>query len=81
MEQPTIFYPTVVIIAILGAGSVDIVLCWAYVALRVVHSLWQATVNTIPVRFTLFVLSTGCLVGLAIRAVLLTLSANMGGIQ
>lgn len=73
MEQPTIFYPTVVILALSGAGAIDVTLAWAYVALRIVHSLWQATVNRIPVRFALFILSTLCLLVLAIRAARLVL--------
>jgi hypothetical protein len=73
MEQPTIFYPTVVILAILGAGSVDVALAWAYVGIRIIHSLWQGTVNRVPVRFMLFLGSTICLIVLAVRAVLATL--------
>ena len=73
MEQPTIFYPTVVILAVMGAGAIDVALAWAYVGLRIVHSLWQATVNRIPVRFTLFLIATGCLLVLAVRAVMATL--------
>ena len=73
MEQPTIFYPTVVILAVMGAGAIDVALAWAYVAIRIVHSLWQATVNRIPVRFTLFLIATGCLLVLAERAVMATL--------
>lgn len=70
MEQPTIFYPTLVFLALLGFSQTDVMLAWAYVALRVVHSLWQSTVNRIPVRFTLFLLSTACLLVLAIHAAL-----------
>ena len=73
MEQPTIFYPTVLILAVMGAGAIDVALAWAYVAIRIVHSLWQALVNRLPVRFTLFTLSTLCLLVLAIRAVMATL--------
>ena len=73
MEQPTIFYPTVVILAVMGAGAIDVALAWAYVAIRIVHSLWQATVNRIPVRFTLFLIATVCLLVLAVRAVMATL--------
>ena len=73
MEQPTIFYPTILILALVGASSVDVIVAWAYVALRVVHSLWQATVNRIPVRVTLFGLSSLCLIWLAVRALLATL--------
>lgn len=76
MEQPTIFYPTVVILALVGPSASDVAIAWGYVALRVVHSLWQATVNTIPVRFTLFLLSTACLLLLAIHAFELTALAK-----
>ncbi len=76
MEQPTIFYPTVVILAIMGAGAVDVALAWAYVVLRIVHSVWQATVNKVPVRFLLFLVSSIALVALAIRAVMATLLAD-----
>ena len=73
MEQPTIFYPTLVILAIMGAGMIDVALAWAYVGIRVVHSLWQGTVNRVPVRFLLFLGSTICLIVLAVRAVLATM--------
>ena len=76
VEQPTVFYATVVILAIVGAGAADVLLAWAYVAVRIVHSLWQATVNKIPVRFTLFLLATACLLVLAVHAVTATLLAN-----
>jgi len=75
MEQPTIFYPTVVILALMGAGMIDVVLAWAYVGLRIAHSIWQATVNRIPVRLNLFGLSTLCLIALAVRALIATLGA------
>jgi hypothetical protein len=76
MEQPTVFYPTVVILAMMGPGALDIALAWAYVALRIVHSIWQATVNKVPVRFLLFIVSTSALLVLAIRAVMATLLAD-----
>ena len=41
---------------------------WAYVVLRIVHSLWQALVNVIPVRFALFALSSLVLFVLLARA-------------
>ena len=74
MEQPTIFYAAVAILALAGEGSgINVAFAWAYVAIRVVHSIWQATVNIIPVRITLFTLSTLCLWVLAINAVRATL--------
>ena len=76
MEQPTIFYATVVILALMDAGAIDVLLAWAYVAIRVVHSIWQATVNRIPVRFSLFLVSTVFLIVLAVRAVIVTLLHN-----
>lgn len=73
MEQPTLFYATVAILAILGPSAFDVMLAWAYVVLRVAHSIWQATVNRIPVRFSLFLLSSLCLAAMALRALGATL--------
>ncbi|NBW76235.1 MAG: MAPEG family protein [Sphingomonadaceae bacterium] len=73
MEQPTLFYATVAILAIMGPIEHDVLFAWAYVVIRIIHSLWQATVNTVPVRFTLFMLSTFCLLMLALHAAKLTL--------
>lgn len=54
-EQPVLFYAVCLVIAVLGgAGTVSLVLAWAYVAVRVVHSLMQATVNFVPARFFIF---------------------------
>lgn len=76
VEQPTLFYAVVAILAFAGAGyGLNTQLAWAYVVLRIFHSLWQALVNTIPVRFGLFMLSTFCLLVLAINAVRITLGA------
>jgi len=80
MEQPTIFYPTVVILAMTGASGLDVLLAWIYVAVRIIHSLWQATVNRVTVRFSLFLLATFSLLALAIRAVMATLFADPGTI-
>jgi hypothetical protein len=74
VEQPTVFYAAVVILALAGAGSgLNATLAWAYVGIRIVHSLWQALVNTLPIRFGLFLLSTFCLLALAVNAVRATL--------
>jgi hypothetical protein len=71
MEQPTLFYAVALTLALLGAaGVVNTGLAWAYVGLRVVHSLVQATVNVILLRFSLFIISTLVLLVLAIRAAL-----------
>lgn len=74
MEQPTLFYATVVVLALTGQGEgLNLTLAWAYVGLRVAHSLWQVLVNTIPLRFGLFLASTLCLLVLAVNAVRATL--------
>lgn len=73
MEQPTLFYAVSVIIALLGAGAGDVLAAWIYVGLRIVHSIWQATVNVVSVRFLLFLASTFALVYLVARALILTL--------
>jgi hypothetical protein len=73
MEQPTLFYAASVIIALLGASALDTVFAWIYVALRIVHSIWQATVNVVKIRFLLFLASTIALIYLAYRALALTL--------
>ena len=73
-EQPTIFYAVLLFLHLSG-GDTDLTrgLAWAYVVLRIIHSLWQATVNRIPVRFTIFALATLCLFALSILAVIATL--------
>lgn len=76
MEQPTLFYAAAAILAIMGPGAADVLAAWIYVALRIVHSIWQATVNKVPVRFLLFLVSTLALLFLAIRAVIATLLAD-----
>ena len=62
MEQPTIFYALVAYVFLSGAESrLNIALAWAYVGLRVVHSLVQNTSNVVTTRFYIFVASTLCL--------------------
>jgi hypothetical protein len=69
MEQPTIFYATVVILGVVGAGDgTNLQLAWAYVVLRIAHSLVQALWNRVTVRFALFLASTLALLVLAINA-------------
>jgi len=75
-EQPTLFYATVIILALVGAGRIDVVLAWTYVAVRIAHSLWQVLVNQVSVRFALFSLSSGCLIALAVRALLACFAAG-----
>lgn len=69
MEQPTLFYATALTLALLGQGDgLNLWLAWAYVALRVAHSLIQALVNVILLRFAVFMGASVVLVVLAVRA-------------
>ena len=69
MEQPTLFYAIALTLALLGAGAgLNAVMAWSYVALRVVHSLVQATVNLVTLRFAIFMVASLVLLGVAIRA-------------
>jgi hypothetical protein len=71
MEQPTLFYAVALTLALLGADTLSaIVLAWAYVAIRVVHSIVQATVNTVAIRFPVFVAGTLVLLALTVQAAL-----------
>jgi hypothetical protein len=69
MEQPTVFYAVALALAVLGAGhGLNATLAWVYVALRVVHTLVQASWNKIEVRFSLFFLSSLALIALTVNA-------------
>jgi hypothetical protein len=74
VEQPTLFYAVVGILAILGQVSVvAVALAWTYVVIRVIHSVVQVTTNRIALRFPLFLASTLALMGLTIMALIRTL--------
>ncbi len=47
----------------------NLALAWGYVAIRIVHSLVQATINVVLVRFSIFALGTVVLAALAVRDV------------
>ena len=67
-EQPTLFYALLLYSHLVGvADSLNIELAWAYVAIRCVHSLIQATSNFVPVRFSVFVLGSLVLMVIAGR--------------
>ncbi len=68
MEQPTLFYALAVYTYLAGQqNETNVLIAWAYVALRMVHSLAQATVNVVMVRFAIFAVSTLALAALAFR--------------
>ena len=62
-EQPTVFYAVAIAIALSGHGEViQVQLAWAYVILRIIHSLIQSIYNNVMHRFIVFFIS-GILIG------------------
>lgn len=58
MEQPTVFYAIVLSLAFLDvATETNIFAAWAYVGLRVLHSLVHVLINKIELRFAIFFLT------------------------
>jgi hypothetical protein len=69
MEQPTLFYAICFALQFLDqANGINIGLAWTYVAIRVVHSLVQATLNIIILRFLIFILGSIVLAALTFHA-------------
>jgi hypothetical protein len=70
-EQPTLFY-ALALVAHVGnlADGVSIWLAWGYVALRVLHSLVQATINVVVLRFAVFALASLVLMALCAKTIL-----------
>jgi hypothetical protein len=62
VEQPTLFYAVVLILAVVGPHPHDVLFAWAYVA----------------IRFLIFMLATVALAVLTVHALMLTLFANPG---
>ena len=76
LEHPTLFYVTLFILAFIGEGhGLNLTLAWAYVGVRVVHSLHQALWNKIEVRFAIFVTSCLIAIALAVRAACVVFAA------
>ena len=68
-ESPTLFYAVAIVLAIVGYGDgLNALLAWAYVGLRVAHSIVQATINRVIVRFALYALSSLVLMALILHA-------------
>ena len=54
-EQPVAFYAVTLTIALVNSfDSLIVQLAWAYVLIRIIHSLVQLTINIVLVRFFLF---------------------------
>ena len=70
-EAPTVFYAVAIVLAIVGQGDgYNLWLGWLYVVARVAHSLVQATVNRVVLRFAIFAVSSLVLIVLIVRAAL-----------
>jgi hypothetical protein len=72
-EQPVLFYATA--LAIHAGGWVDgvtVAAAWSYVVLRVAHSLVQATINRVVLRFVLYAAATAALGTMVARAFLVS---------
>jgi hypothetical protein len=69
LEQPTIFYAVALTLAFLNEGDgLNVGLAWAYVGLRIAHSLVQALINEVMIRFSLFAAASIILLIMALRA-------------
>ena len=75
MEQPTLFYAVCLLLMVMETeGRFATTLAWAYVGIRIAHSIVQSTSNRIIIRWSLFSLASLCLVGLVGYAVGATLA-------
>ena len=73
-EAPTVFYAVAIVLAIIDAGDgINAQLAWIYVALRIAHSVIQATVNKVKLRFLIFAISSFVLMALVFRAAMAVL--------
>ena len=68
-EAPTVFYAVAIVLALIGQGDgLNATIAWAYVTLRIAHSLLQVLWNRVVVRFVLFALSSIALLILVVHA-------------
>jgi hypothetical protein len=79
-EAPTLFYAVAIVLAVIGQGDgMNATIAWAYVALRVLHSIVQATVNKVALRFALFALSSIALMVLIFHAAIPVFDLHLHG--
>lgn len=75
-EAPTIFYAVALVLSISGQGDgLNATIAWAYVGLRILHSLIQTLWNRVIVRFMVFALSSLTLIALTLHAAIAVCSA------
>jgi len=69
-EQPTLFFATCSYIYMAGqTDALNLGFAWAYVGLRLLHTITQITVNNVTLRVSLFATSSGCLIAMIIREI------------
>ena len=75
-EQPTLFYAALIYIQLVDTASqTNISLAWAYVSVRVIHSLIQLTSNNVSWRAASFATSSLILIGIISMEIFALLSA------
>lgn len=79
-EAPTLFYAVAIVLAIIGQGDgINATIAWAYAGLRIAHSIVQATINKVAVRFALFALSSLALMVLIFHAAIPVFDLHLHG--
>lgn len=79
-EAPTLFYAVAIVLAVIGHGDgMNAVIAWIYVALRIAHSIVQATINRVIIRFALFALSSLALMVLIFHAAIPVFDLHLHG--
>lgn len=73
--MPTVFYAVVLYLhAVQQVDAPHVAAAWAFFALRVLHSAVHCTFNYIPLRFSLYVLSSAALWFMVARAAYVALA-------
>jgi hypothetical protein len=79
-EAPTLFYAVAIVLAVIGHGDgMNATIAWAYVALRIAHSLVQVTINKVALRFALYALSSIALMVLIFHAAIPVFDLHLHG--
>lgn len=79
-EAPTLFYAVAIVLAVIGHGDgLNATIAWAYAGLRIAHSVVQATINKVALRFALFALSSLALMVLIFHAIIPVFDLHLHG--
>jgi hypothetical protein len=73
-ELPTVFYA--VVLYLYATNQVDapyVIAAWGFFVFRALHSVVHCTINFIPLRFVLYVISAGALWFMVVRATIAAL--------